>query len=79
MAKRTRDEPAETRFDGVLGGSRGYGLPAVRTLSDEYRDMAEPEDSDRVPPPDPPGIVNRIVTRAEDLARRLRRTTTVDG
>jgi hypothetical protein len=71
MAKRTTDAQPETRFDGVLGGSRGYGLPAVRTLSDEYRDVAEPEDSDRVPPPEPPGVVRRIVVRVEDLARRL--------
>ena len=75
MAKRTRDEQAETRFDGVLGGSRCYGLPSVRTLSDEYRDVAEPEDSDRVPPPEPPGIVRRTAARVEDLARRLHRAS----
>ena len=71
MAKRTRDAQPETRFDGVLGGSRGYGLPAVRTLSDQYRDVAEPEDSERVPPPEPPGVVRRIATRVENLARHL--------
>jgi hypothetical protein len=74
MAKRTRDEPAETRFDGILGAYGEYPLPAVRTLSDEYRDVAEPEDSERVPPPEPRGIVRRIVSRVEDLASRVRRT-----
>jgi hypothetical protein len=75
MAKRTRDEPAETRFDGILGAYGEYPLPAVRTLSDEYRDVAEPEDSERVPPPEPPGIARRIATRVEDLVRRARRTS----
>ena len=74
MAKRTRDEPAETRFDGVLGNYGEYPLPAIRTLSDEYRDVAEPEDSERVPPPEPPGILQRITGHAQDLARRVRRT-----
>lgn len=73
MAKRTRDEPAETRFDGILGAYGEYPLPAVRTLSDEYRDIAEPEDSERVPPPEPPGIVRRVTSRVEDLARRAGR------
>jgi hypothetical protein len=75
MAKRTRDEPPEARFDGVLGGSRGYGLPAVRTLSDEYRDVAEPEDSDRVPAPDPPGGIERLVVGVRNLVRRDRTTS----
>ena len=74
MAKKTRDEPAETRFDGILGAYGEYPLPAVRTLSDEYRDVAEPEDSERVPPPEPPGLIRRFATRLENLARRVRRT-----
>lgn len=53
------------RFDGVGGSSRCIGLPAVRTLSDEYRDRPEPEDSDGVPPPEPPGLVRRIVDRLD--------------
>lgn len=61
-----RDEP---RVDVVGASSRCYGLPAVRTLSDEYRDTPEPEDSDRVPLPEPPGLVERIVHRL-DRARR---------
>jgi hypothetical protein len=60
MGKRgAKDE--EPRFDGVLGPFQGIGLPSVRTLSDEYRDTPEPKDSDRVPPPEPPGLVRRIV------------------
>jgi len=40
----------------------------MRTLSDEYRDEpTEPEDSERIPEPDPPGRIRRIVER---LARR---------
>ena len=70
MTKRTTTDPADTRFDGVLGGSRGYGLPAVRTLSDEYRDVAEPVDSDRVPAPDPPGLGRRLVELLDRLGRR---------
>ena len=34
------------------------------TLSDEYHDEpAEPEDSDRVPEPEPPSRVRRVVDR----------------
>jgi hypothetical protein len=74
MAKRTRDEPAEARFDGILGAYGEYPLPAVRTLSDEYRDVAEPEDSERVPPQEPSGLVRRFATRVEELVRRMPRT-----
>ena len=55
------------RIDTVGAGSRCYGLPAVRTLSEEYRDAPEPEDSDRVPPPEPPSLLRRIAGR---LTRR---------
>ncbi len=42
-------------------------IPApMSTLSDEYRDEpAEPQDSDRVPEPEPPGLVRRIIERLE--------------
>ena len=40
-------EIVEPRFDGVLGARGSIGLPLVRTLSEEYRDIAEPVDSDR--------------------------------
>ena len=61
------DKGEEPRFDGVLGPFQGIGLPAVRTLSDEYRDTPEPEDSDRVPPPEPPGAIRRIADRVRGL------------
>ena len=70
MAKRTTDEPVEPRFDGVLAVNGAYGLPAVRTLSDEYRDVAEPEDSSRVPPPEQPGVAARVVGRLRSLGPR---------
>lgn len=42
-------------------------IPApMSTLSDEYRDEpTEPQDSDRVPEPEPPGLVRRILERLE--------------
>ncbi len=34
------------------------------TLSDEYHDApVEPEDSDRVPEPEPPGLARRVIDR----------------
>ncbi|MHB8959508.1 MAG: hypothetical protein ACYDAN_07775 [Candidatus Limnocylindrales bacterium] len=33
----------------------------IRTLSDEYHDRPEPEDSDQVPEPEPEGLVTRAV------------------
>jgi hypothetical protein len=36
----------------------------MRTLSDEYRDEpVEPEDSDRVPAPEPPSRLQRLIRR----------------
>ena len=74
MAKRTSDEQVEPRFDGVLAVGGAYGLPAVRTLSDEYRDVAEPEDSSRIPAREAPGLMRRTAVRLGAVARRLRRT-----
>jgi hypothetical protein len=41
----------------------GGGIPVpMSTLSDEYHDEpAEPEDSDRIPEPEPPGFIRRVV------------------
>jgi hypothetical protein len=63
----SRAYPEEPRFDGMLGDTRCTGLPLIRTLSDEYHDTPEPEDSGRVPPPAPRGRLRRAV---EQLARR---------
>ena len=49
-----------------------FGMIAVpmRTLSDEYHDTpAEPEDSDRVPEPEPEGLVRRTVDRLTGHAK----------
>jgi hypothetical protein len=54
------------RNAGAFMGSDAFGMIAVpsRSLSDEYHDEpAEPEDSDRVPEPEPPGRIKRIVKR----------------
>ena len=64
-----REKP---RFAGVLGPFQGIGLPGVRTLSDEYRDAPEPEASDRMPPPEPPSLVRRIVDRLKEARGRGR-------
>jgi len=51
---------------GAFMGSDPFGMIAVppRTLSDEYHDEpAEPEDSDRVPEPEPPSRIKRIAKR----------------
>jgi len=55
----------EPTFAGLAADpTLGIGLPAVRTLSDEYRDTrAEPVDSDRVPDPEPPGLVRKVLDR----------------
>jgi hypothetical protein len=72
MPKRTSDQLDEPRFDGSLAASGGYGLPGVRTLSDEYRDVAEPEDSEWVPPIQAPGLVRRVLARLMTLVREAR-------
>jgi hypothetical protein len=60
-------EPKQRRAEQSAGAFLGPDLlvPApIRTLSDEYRDEpTEPEDSERVPEPDPPGRILRIVKR----------------
>ena len=51
---------------GAFMGADPFGMIAVpsMTLSDEYRDVpAEPQDSDRVPDPEPVGVVRRAVDR----------------
>jgi hypothetical protein len=56
------------RNAGAFMGSDGFGMIAVPTgtLSDEYHDEpAEPEDSDRVPEPEPPSPIKRIVKRSQ--------------
>jgi len=65
----------ERPIDAVLGPTGGIGLPAVRTLSDEYRDTPEATDSERVPPPTRPGLLRRVMDR---LARMRGRSSVGD-
>jgi hypothetical protein len=58
---------------GAFLGTDGISILAVpmRTLSDEYHDSpAEPEDSDRVPAPEPPSLARRLIDRVEGKPSR---------
>ena len=58
------------RSAGAFLGTDPTGMVPVpmRTLSDEYHDEpTEPQDSDRIPEPEPPGQIRRVVDR---LTRR---------
>lgn len=47
---------------GAFLGDGFMNIPVpIKTLSDEYRDTPEPRDSDRVPDPEPEGVVTRVV------------------
>jgi hypothetical protein len=50
----------------------GGGIPIpISTLSDEYHDEpTEPEDSDRVPEPEPPSLIEWIAERLARLQSR---------
>ena len=65
--KRGEPEPrkAERNAGAFLGdGALGMIAAPMSTLSDEYHDApTEPEDSDRVPEPVPPGIIQRVLGR----------------
>ena len=68
MAKPKR-HVAERNAGAFLGPSDGGGMLPVpmRTLSDDYSDVPEPEASDRVPEPEEPGLGRRFLDR---VARR---------
>ncbi len=64
---------AERNAGAFLGPDLGGGgmIPVpMRTLSDDYSDVPEPEDSDRVPEPKKAGLVRRLL---HGLARRSNR------
>lgn len=54
-------EGSDVRRSGAFLAPGGTTPAPIRTLSDEYRDTPEPEDSDRVPEPEPEGLVTRAV------------------
>jgi len=59
----------ERNFGAFLGPFGAAPVP-MHPLTDDYHDEpTEPEDSDRVPEPDPPSRLRRLI-------RRIRRDTT---
>lgn len=56
---------AEHNAGAFLGAGGIQAMPVpMSTLSDEYHDEpTEPEDSDRIPEPEPPGLVRRVIDR----------------
>jgi hypothetical protein len=60
---RSRPRRVERNAGAFLGPDVLVPAP-MRTLSDDYRDEpTEPEDSDRVPEPEPPGLVRRVLDK----------------
>ena len=62
------DRKTAVRNAGAFAGGGGGGIQTMpvpmSTLSDEYHDEpTEPEDSDRVPDPEPPEFVQRVLDR----------------
>lgn len=68
MGDRGRRRPVRNA-GAFLAPDGTLGVP-MRTLSDEYQDVpVEPED-DRVPDPEPPGVVRRLVDGIRGLVQR---------
>ncbi len=60
---RPRQRHTERNAGAFLGPDILIPAP-MRTLSDDYRDEpTEPEDSDRLPEPEPPGLARRMLDR----------------
>jgi len=60
VMNRSKPGRAERNAGAFLGHDLLVPAP-IRTLSDDYSDEpTEPEDSDRVPEPEPPGVVRRL-------------------
>ena len=58
----TGDRRNVERSGAFLNPFQNIPVP-IKTLSDEYRDTPEPQDSDRVPPRDPEGLATRAIHR----------------
>ena len=65
--KRRTERNAGAFLDPGSGSGSGMIPVPMRTLSDDYSDVPEPEDSDRVPEPEEPGLVRRLLDK---LVRR---------
>jgi hypothetical protein len=61
--KRRAERNAGAFLAPDLGGGGGMIPVPMRTLSDDYSDVPEPEDSDRVPRPREPGRVRRLLDK----------------
>ena len=59
---RSKPRTAERNAGAFLGPDIMIPVP-TRTLGDEYADRPEPEDSDRVPEPEEPGLLRRVTER----------------
>jgi hypothetical protein len=60
---RPKPRRAEHNAGAFMGPDVMIPVP-MRTLSDDYRDEAtEPEDSERMPEPEPPGLLRRVLDR----------------
>ena len=66
LRQRRRAEPSAGPF---LGPDLLIAAP-IRTLSDDYRDVPEPEDSDRVPEPQARGRVRRVLDKVAQRSER---------
>lgn len=76
---RPKPRRRERNAGAFLGPDVMIPVP-MRTLSDDIRDEpTEPEDSDREPEPEPPGLIRRVVERlarrADPVTSRLERPT----
>jgi hypothetical protein len=63
MSRRRRTQ-AEHNAGAFLGPDMMMVPVPMSTLTDEYHDEpTEPEDSDHVPEPEPPGLVRRVLDK----------------
>ena len=59
---RPKPRTAERNAGAFLGPDIMVPVP-MHTLGDDYADRPEPRDSDRVPEPEAPGLLRRVIDR----------------